>query len=1224
MTNLPAQYFKVVVDLNPFSSVDRVEVNALTGLSLQELLELYVPSWEDKAEYLSFYVEGDFIPRYNWKFVKPKGNTTVVIKLFPKDPASLVLGLSSLLGGSSLLVTATGGLTLLGSVLAGAIGIGISLLASALFAPSTNLNTQIEEDPLYSISAQRNTFQRFQPVPVVLGRHRFVPPYGSSPYTEVDGDDQYLRILVVWGYGEHDVQDVKIGNTPIESYEDVTIQNDFEGDDLEMSLFPNAVAQEDLSIRLDPNYVSRSTPIECTEVGYTVTFPQGLYQVGSDGSRQDEFVVIYVELLNEVGSLLDSTVHSVTRATSQPVRISGKFTGLTKDIYQVRMYRDPAEAALSVSDIVDRCDWTALRAYDTTGPAINLAGVAKSAYRIRANDQLNGVIDQLNAVVSKKVPVWNGSTWTGNQVSSNPAAIYRYILTGGANLKAIPSSKIDDTALGAWYTFCEEKGFTYNSPIVSVRSIKSLLQDVASAGRASPAYVGEKWSIIIDRAKSTVVQHFTPRNTFNFSSEIGYLDYPEALRIPFSNEDLDYEEDEIVVYDTGYDNTNTTNYELIRLPGQTNYNSCYSLGRHYLASARLRPERFTFSVDVENLVATRGDLVRLTHDVSLIGQTSGRVVSASGVALVVDEEVTFEAGVTYTIRIRKSDGTTFTTTSSNISGFTGTSFNVDDTLTGVAAGDLFMFGEQDVESKELIVASIEYNDDLSATLTCVPYEVGVYSDFAIPVYTPTVSPAVSASLVGPVTPKILQVRTDESALQRVSRDAIQGGALLFLEPGDDSYTRNGRITQTRYFQIRWRETGSGNNWTYEPQIESATTNYLVSPLSIGGVYDIHVRALDAEGGTSYWSERNSTVILGGANPPGPVDTFRTSSNDSTTYIEWTDPDQDIDVLYYEIRYHPDLDHTNWATMTVVSDQVPFDARAFTVPSRVGTYAIKAVDFGGLRSTSALFANSTCLCKQNLTGGLNTVVSLTEEPTFTGTKTNMDVTGGDLVLSDSTVIEDWITLSSITALNKSSFTLDQGSYEFGETDLGAVYTTTIFHETKLSISSRIGFMSEWSKLSELQNMTGGVNAEAIDVEILFSYSTEDDATPSGASWSEYQRLVSADVTARHLRFKLNASTTDPYASPLIDQLKVLGTQPTRSTGAEDIVSGAATKSVTYSPAFNTVTGLTIGAQDMQTGDYYVINNKSRTGFDVTFKNSSGTNVSRTFDYTAVGYGVENGT
>jgi hypothetical protein len=40
--------------------------------------------------------------------------------------------------------------------------------------------------------------------------------------------------------------------------------------------------------------------------------------------------------------------------------------------------------------------------------------------------------------------------------------------------------------------------------------------------------------------------------------------------------------------------------------------------------------------------------------------------------------------------------------------------------------------------------------------------------------------------------------------------------------------------------------------------------------------------------------------------------------------------------------------------------------------------------------------------------------------------------------------------------------------------------------------------------------------------------------------------------------------------------------------------------------------------MATGDYFLLTNKTTSGFDVAFKNSSGTGITRTFDYMAKGY------
>ena len=40
--------------------------------------------------------------------------------------------------------------------------------------------------------------------------------------------------------------------------------------------------------------------------------------------------------------------------------------------------------------------------------------------------------------------------------------------------------------------------------------------------------------------------------------------------------------------------------------------------------------------------------------------------------------------------------------------------------------------------------------------------------------------------------------------------------------------------------------------------------------------------------------------------------------------------------------------------------------------------------------------------------------------------------------------------------------------------------------------------------------------------------------------------------------------------------------------------------------------------MATGDFFLVENKTISGFDVTFKNSSNSAVSRTFDFIAKGF------
>ena len=43
--------------------------------------------------------------------------------------------------------------------------------------------------------------------------------------------------------------------------------------------------------------------------------------------------------------------------------------------------------------------------------------------------------------------------------------------------------------------------------------------------------------------------------------------------------------------------------------------------------------------------------------------------------------------------------------------------------------------------------------------------------------------------------------------------------------------------------------------------------------------------------------------------------------------------------------------------------------------------------------------------------------------------------------------------------------------------------------------------------------------------------------------------------------------------------------------------------------------------MQTGDFYTLTSISKTGFTINFYQSGGTQVTRTFDWQAVGYGKQ---
>jgi hypothetical protein len=95
--------------------------------------------------------------------------------------------------------------------------------------------------------------------------------------------------------------------------------------------------------------------------------------------------------------------------------------------------------------------------------------------------------------------------------------------------------------------------------------------------------------------------------------------------------------------------------------------------------------------------------------------------------------------------------------------------------------------------------------------------------------------------------------------------------------------------------------------------------------------------------------------------------------------------------------------------------------------------------------------------------------------------------------------------------------------------------------------------------------------------------------------------------------------DLASTPVVSALSVtIDVEDTIQNG-NDLTSGTGTYTVTFTRPFYSVNyAVGITNQGMATGDFYTLNNKTINGFDIAFKNSGGTGVSRTFDYIAKGF------
>ena len=161
-----------------------------------------------------------------------------------------------------------------------------------------------------------------------------------------------------------------------------------------------------------------------------------------------------------------------------------------------------------------------------------------------------------------------------------------------------------------------------------------------------------------------------------------------------------------------------------------------------------------------------------------------------------------------------------------------------------------------------------------------------------------------------------------------------------------------------------------------------------------------------------------------------------------------------------------------------------------------------------------------------------------------------------------------------------------------------------------------------------DIDGGV-VDQVNAE-LYVRKTNDD--PSGSpTYSAWQPLANGVLKARAFQFKAVLTTSNAAQNILVDELgyKAQFQQRTEQS-TSTIASGTSAKAVTFTNAFFTGTSSLGGAnsalptigitpQNMATGDFFELSSISRTGFTVTFKNSSGTIVDRNFNYMATGFG-----
>lgn len=980
---------KVLAFLHPLRD-EQVEAEVADGQSIREIVgDVPVHAW----------VDGHEVPAELLGKVRPKAGAVLVVRPVPRDGG--IIRSVALVAVAAAAVAVTGGALApllgasfavggLGAIAGGAaIGIGGSLLINQLVPPQLpSLSNSGESfNRLEALTGTSNRTAAFQPIPRLYGTFRFFPPVPMTglPYTELVGSDQYLRMLLVLGYGPLEVGGVKagdggliteatsltgtpirIGETDIAQWEDVEFEI---GDPADITLYSNEVIEsnpawvtdvdmsgvdrEDDDIWVtDGDTATRTTSVDADEISIDLTFPAGLFGMSSGGKTSYAKVEVKIEyrLVGAGSWTVQANPWTVQSSKRETFRVGRRWKVATGQ-YEVRLTR--IRTFFSEAETTSaQMSWTALRTIRSKKPFV-VPNTVVMALRIRATDQLNGRLDNVSVEAASLLQVWNGSAWA-EQATRAPAWIYADILTGAANADPLNKADLDTTALLDWATETEADGRYYDGVFDDNSTVFARLQEVATTGRASFGLNGEaKVSVVRDTAQSTPKMVISPRNSFDFSSTISYDKPPHAYRVRFVDPDT-YEDTERLVFDDGYNEGNATRYEVLQTKGVKSADQAWKDGRYHLAQIRLRPETFTFSQDVQHLRYRRGDLLTLRHDVILVGLGAGRVtaittdMSGDVTAFDCDERLYMEAAKSYGVKVQKDDSSIATVGITTVSPYTQ-SVTLNSPVTGIKVGDHFVFGEAGAESLDVKVSRIEPRGDFIAQVTCVPAAPDVLDaeTGSIPDYDPVLTKPIDVNVLPPPVPEITAIRSDETVMFRDTDGSFRLRMMVFARI--DSFPGTGAVMQVRVKN----QNESAPVWqTSEPQ-DAGVGVFVFADVHEGDVYDIQARS-SRDGRASRWSSTQTHTIVGKTSkPPQVTNLFVQTEADGTRKYSWDVDNQPIDTAGYVIKYVRGTTWTDWDSALPLGQGLittsPWESNL--LPAGDYVVAIKAQDTSGNQSAT---------------------------------------------------------------------------------------------------------------------------------------------------------------------------------------------------------------------------------------------------------------------------------
>lgn len=753
----------------------------------------------------------------------------------------------------------------------------------------------------------------------------------------------------------------------------------------------------------------------------------------------------------------------------------------------------------------------------------------------------------------------------------------------------------------------EEPRFSCNVNIQTQEEAYKLINELCSVMRAMPFWSTGALTISQDRPQD---------NAFIFNSsnvtEDGFTYSGSSLKTRHTVAVVAYMDMESrdTAYEAVEDPDGIARYGVItteiRAFACTSRGQARRIGEWLLYSEQNETEVVNFVASIDaGMIVRPGQVIRINDPMRAGERRSGRILSATTTQIVADSVADMTAALSQspTLSVVLPNGSFEVR---NVVSFTGNTFTVSPAFSAAPNPNSVWF-YQDLTLRPALwrVLSVQEQDQCQYAVTALAYNPTKFT--YIERDAPLEKRDASNLNVLPEAPTGLTVQEAlyESNGQVLSKLVVSWQAAAYA----------------LQYQFRYRY--DNNNWV---SINTKSFDYEIFN-SNPGLYEFEVYGINAalKPGASATLTFNA---LGKTAPPQTIpDLFIAPIDERTAELYWPQS-VDLDVRVggqIRIRHTPDIGvNASWSGSNDIVPAVAGSSTRKIVPLLEGTYFIRAVDSLGNESAGVASVVVDLPAPQDTF----LIVEFREEnlsPAFSGTVIDMAYSTDEmgLILANTTQVDDLALDGNWDAIGLIDYiggTVTSGSYQLRDTldlsgvydlDLRAILSTRAFQPGNL-FDDRTADIDLWSDIDG--GDLSGVNAG------MFVRTTADN--PSGTpTWSSWQPFVNGTARGRAFQFKMEASSSLSSQNIAVEQLGVITEFQRRTESQRNLTSGAATYAVTFPAAFYQTPSIGITAQDMGQGDYFTISSATRNGFSVTFRNSGGSMVSRTFDYQAVGHGRE---